>query len=130
MRWREPRWDVRDGIYVRTDGGWINYDTNAPQFARCEVNNVLIYDVDTAFGIGSCSKAFTSALAAALVDGRKLGWDDPIKKYLPSFQLYDPWISDRVTSPPGSSRLVLSATLNRSMSLPFSCSSSNGRPAD
>ena len=54
-------------------------------------------DVDTAFAIGSCSKAFTSGLAAALVDAGRLGWDDCIRKYLPSFQLYDPWISDRVT---------------------------------
>jgi hypothetical protein len=22
-RWREPRWETRDGVYVRTDGGWI-----------------------------------------------------------------------------------------------------------
>jgi CubicO group peptidase (beta-lactamase class C family) len=54
-------------------------------------------DIDTAFAIGSCSKAFTSALAAALVDSDLLGWDDPIRKYLPTFQLHDPWISDHVT---------------------------------
>ena len=22
FRWREPRWEVRDGVYVRVDGGW------------------------------------------------------------------------------------------------------------
>ncbi|MFT3694243.1 MAG: hypothetical protein QM831_13945 [Kofleriaceae bacterium] len=22
-RWREPRWEVRDGVYIRTEGGWI-----------------------------------------------------------------------------------------------------------
>jgi CubicO group peptidase (beta-lactamase class C family) len=54
-------------------------------------------DIDTAFAVGSCSKAFTSRLAAALVDAAVIGWDDPIRKYLPSFQLYDPWISDHVT---------------------------------
>jgi CubicO group peptidase (beta-lactamase class C family) len=54
-------------------------------------------DIDTAFAIGSCSKAFTSGLAAALVDAAVIGWDDPIRKYLPSFQLYDRWISDHVT---------------------------------
>lgn len=54
-------------------------------------------DADTAFAIGSCSKAFTSGLAAALVDAGAIGWDDPIRKYLPSFQLYDAWVSDHVT---------------------------------
>jgi CubicO group peptidase (beta-lactamase class C family) len=42
-------------------------------------------------------KPLTSGLAAALVDAAVIGWDDPIRKYLPSFQLYDPWISDHVT---------------------------------
>jgi CubicO group peptidase (beta-lactamase class C family) len=54
-------------------------------------------DIDIAFAVGSCSKAFTSGLAAALVDAAVIGWNDPIRKYLPSFQLYDPWISDHVT---------------------------------
>ncbi|WP_426531229.1 serine hydrolase [Bradyrhizobium sp. McL0615] len=54
-------------------------------------------DADTAFAIGSCSKAFTSGLAAALVDAGAIGWDDPIRKYLPSFELYDAWVSDHVT---------------------------------
>jgi CubicO group peptidase (beta-lactamase class C family) len=59
--------------------------------------NSVPADIDTAFAIGSCSKGFTSGLAAALVDAAVIGWDDPIRKYLPSFQLYDKWISDRVT---------------------------------
>lgn len=54
-------------------------------------------DENTAFAIGSCSKAFTTTLAAILVDESKIAWDDPIRKYLPSFQLHDPWISDHIT---------------------------------
>jgi len=54
-------------------------------------------DADTTFAIGSCSKAFTSGLAAALVDAGAISWDDPIRKYLPSFELYDAWVSDHVT---------------------------------
>jgi len=61
------------------------------------VETSISADADTAFGIGSCSKAFTSALAAVLVDAGAIDWDDPIRKYLPSFELYDPWISDHVT---------------------------------
>lgn len=54
-------------------------------------------DINTAFAIGSCSKAVTSAVAAALVDEGKLGWDDRIRTFLRDFQLYDSWISDHVT---------------------------------
>jgi CubicO group peptidase (beta-lactamase class C family) len=61
------------------------------------VANAIPTDSDSTFAIGSCSKAFTTALMAALVDGGKLGWDDLIRKYLPDFRLADPWVSDHVT---------------------------------
>jgi CubicO group peptidase (beta-lactamase class C family) len=61
------------------------------------VETSIPIDADTAFAIGSCSKAFTSGLAAALVDAGVLSWDDPVRKYLPSFELYDAWVSDHVT---------------------------------
>ena len=61
------------------------------------VSTSIPADADTAFAIGSCSKAFTSGLAAALVDAGPIGWEDPIRKYLPSFELYDRWVSDHVT---------------------------------
>jgi CubicO group peptidase (beta-lactamase class C family) len=28
-----------------------------------------------------------------LVDQGKVKWDDPVYKYLPEFQLYDPWVT-------------------------------------
>jgi CubicO group peptidase (beta-lactamase class C family) len=52
---------------------------------------------DTVFAIGSTTKAFTSALVGVLVDEGKLGWDDLVIKYLPDFELYDPWITNNVT---------------------------------
>src|ERR1700730_3727764 len=48
-------------------------------------------DERTLFAIGSSSKAFTAAALAMLVDEEKLKWDDPATKYLPGFQLYDPY---------------------------------------
>jgi CubicO group peptidase (beta-lactamase class C family) len=54
-------------------------------------------NADTVFAIGSCSKAFTSALVGMLVDEGKLHWDDPVVKYIPDFELYDPWITQNVT---------------------------------
>ena len=52
-----------------------------------------IVDENTLFVIASCSKAFTTALLATLVDAGKLKWDDPVTKYLPDFQMYDPWVT-------------------------------------
>ncbi len=45
---------------------------------------------DTLFPLASCTKAFTSALAAMLVDDGKVGWDDPVRRHLPAFHLSDP----------------------------------------
>lgn len=52
---------------------------------------------ETLFPIGSCTKAFTTASMALLVDEGKLDWDTPVKAYLPSFQLYDHFATERLT---------------------------------
>ena len=50
-------------------------------------------DNDTLFQIASNSKAMTSTLLARLVQQGKLRWDDPVTKYIPSFRMYDPWVT-------------------------------------
>ncbi len=45
---------------------------------------------DTLFPIGSCTKAFTTAAMAILVDDGKMGWDDSVRKHLSYFHLSDP----------------------------------------
>src|SRR5207249_4839848 len=47
--------------------------------------------------IASNTKAFTTAALAMLVDEGKLAWDDPVTKYLPDFQLYDPYVTREFT---------------------------------
>lgn len=42
---------------------------------------------ETVFAIGSSTKAFSSTVAAMLVDEGKLAWDDPVSKHLPDFTL-------------------------------------------
>jgi CubicO group peptidase (beta-lactamase class C family) len=54
-------------------------------------------DTDTLFAIGSTTKAMTAAALAILVDEGKLGWDDPVTKHLPWFQLHDPVVTREVT---------------------------------
>jgi CubicO group peptidase (beta-lactamase class C family) len=50
-------------------------------------------DGNTIFAIGSASKAFTAAAIGILVDEGKARWDDPVTKYLPEFEMYDPYAS-------------------------------------
>lgn len=46
-------------------------------------------DEHTLFAIGSNTKAFTATAVGLLVQEGKLAWDDPVTKYIPSFQLHD-----------------------------------------
>jgi CubicO group peptidase (beta-lactamase class C family) len=52
---------------------------------------------DTLFDIGSCTKAFTSASIAMLIDDGKMNWDDKVDKSIPSFHMYDPMADENVT---------------------------------
>jgi CubicO group peptidase (beta-lactamase class C family) len=52
---------------------------------------------DTLFDIGSCTKAFTSASIAMLVDEKKMNWDDKVNKSIPYFHLMDPTADENVT---------------------------------
>jgi CubicO group peptidase (beta-lactamase class C family) len=54
-------------------------------------------DVHTLFQIASNTKAFTTACLAILVDSGVIEWDDPVIKYLPDFQLADPWVTREIT---------------------------------
>lgn len=73
---------VRDGrvVYQRTAGEAI------------EGSGQRI-DGDTLFKIASNSKAMTTGVLARLVDQGKLRWDDPVIRYLPAFEMSDPWIT-------------------------------------
>ena len=54
-------------------------------------------DKDTLFAIASNSKAFTTASLAILVDEKKIAWEDKVSKYLPDFEMYDPWVTSELT---------------------------------
>jgi len=51
----------------------------------------------TLYAIASNSKAFTSTIIGMLVQEGKLDWNDKVKKHLPYFALYDPWVSENTT---------------------------------
>jgi CubicO group peptidase (beta-lactamase class C family) len=54
-------------------------------------------DDKTVFAISSCSKAFTAAALAMLIDEGKISWDDSVTKYLRDFQLHDTYASREIT---------------------------------
>lgn len=52
---------------------------------------------NTLFAIGSCTKAFTSALLGKLQADGKLEFDKPVKTYLPDIEFYDDLMTDHIT---------------------------------
>ena len=69
---------VKDGKTVLAEG----YGT-----ADIEVERKL--DSQSLFGIASCTKSFTAAIIAMLVDTGKLDYDTPIVDCIPDFRMYD-----------------------------------------
>lgn len=77
---------IKDGKVIHLKGyGVRSLDTRQP------------VDENTLFGIASNSKAFTTAALGMLVDEGKLSWDDKVRKYIPEFKLYDPWVTEEFT---------------------------------
>jgi len=54
-------------------------------------------DQDTRFGIMSTTKAMTSMGIALLVEDGTLHWDDPVTKWVPEFEMPDPYVTHELT---------------------------------
>ncbi len=54
-------------------------------------------DPQTLFGIASNTKAFTATALGLLVEDGKLDWDGQVTRYLPWFQMYDPYVTREMT---------------------------------
>ncbi|MEL6254125.1 MAG: serine hydrolase [Bacteroidota bacterium] len=61
-----------------------------------EVENQIPVEKHTLFSIGSNTKAFTGILAAKLVDQELMDWDEPLKTYIPEFELKEEYITRTV----------------------------------
>lgn len=77
---------VKDGKVVLAKGYGVR-----------RLGDPTLVDEHTMFGIGSNTKAFTTAALATLVDAGKLSWDDPVSQRLPGFVMYDPYVSHEMT---------------------------------
>jgi CubicO group peptidase (beta-lactamase class C family) len=54
-------------------------------------------DAQTLFGIASNTKVFTAAALGLLVEENKIEWDAPVVRYLPWFQMWDPYVTRELT---------------------------------
>lgn len=77
---------VKDGKIVFSKGYGVR-----------ELGKPATVDTATLFAIASTTKAMTATSIGMLVDEGKLKWDDPVTKYLPSLQLYDPYVTRELT---------------------------------
>ncbi len=75
---------IKDGRTVMCEG-FGNRDTDLPATGK------------TLYQLASCSKAFTSALVAIMVDQGKLSWDTPLIQYLPNVRFYDDYMTSNLT---------------------------------
>ena len=77
---------VKDGEVIYSKGfGTRSLATHQPMDDR------------TLVGIASNSKGFTCVALAILADEGKINWDDKVSKYIPEFQMYDPYVSQNIT---------------------------------
>lgn len=54
-------------------------------------------NADTVFQLASVSKPIASTILALLVGLGIIDWDDPIVNHDPGFQMFDPWVTRKVT---------------------------------
>ncbi len=54
-------------------------------------------DENTVYAIASASKAFIAAAVCILADDGCISLDEPVKKYLPDFAMYDGYMTDHMT---------------------------------
>lgn len=66
-------------------------------FGTRDLEKNLPVDVDTVFQLTSCSKPMTSTALAALVSQGTIHFSEPVSRWLPNFQMSDPWITSQVT---------------------------------
>ncbi len=77
---------IKDGKIIHSKGYGVR-----------SLNSGLPVDEYTMFGIASNSKAFTAFALGILVDEGKISWDDKVRKWIPEFKLYSPYVTEEFT---------------------------------
>jgi CubicO group peptidase (beta-lactamase class C family) len=66
-------------------------------FGLREAGKPELVDPDTVFQLASLSKPIAATVLAALAGDGAIGWDDPIVRHDPGFQMYDAWVTRQIT---------------------------------
>jgi CubicO group peptidase (beta-lactamase class C family) len=69
----------------------------AKGFGYSDYENKVPVTPNTLFAIGSCSKAFTSAVLGMLSNEKKLDFDDSPRKYIPELKFYNSEMDNSIT---------------------------------
>ncbi|MGS4948279.1 serine hydrolase [Meridianimarinicoccus sp. RP-17] len=69
----------------------------AQGFGKRAIGHQGRINADTVFLLASLSKPVGATVVATQVDAGRVNWNSPVRDFLPSFDLGDPWISDHVT---------------------------------
>ena len=77
---------VKDGAVVLAKGYGVR-----------KLGETTPVDAQTRFGIASNTKVFTATALGLLVEEGKIEWDAPVVRYLPDFQMWDPWVTRELT---------------------------------
>jgi CubicO group peptidase (beta-lactamase class C family) len=77
---------VKDGQVVVAKG-----------FGVKKLGDAAPVDGRTLFGIASNTKLFTATALGLLVEEGKIEWDAPVVRYLPAFQMWDPYVTRELT---------------------------------
>ena len=68
------------------------------EYGYADRENRIPFTQDTLCDVASTSKAWTVMLAAkAIDDGLIEGWDVPIKRYIPEFEMYDRYAGEHLS---------------------------------
>ncbi len=62
-----------------------------------DVEENIPTDEDSMYAIGSSTKAFVAAALCILCDDGKIKLDDPVKKHIPEFEMYDSYVTEHLT---------------------------------
>lgn len=66
-------------------------------FGRRQIGKSEPVDPDTVFQLASLSKPIATTIIASVVGEGWVNWDDPVNKYVPSFQMQSPYVTQEVT---------------------------------
>jgi CubicO group peptidase (beta-lactamase class C family) len=88
------KWEVPGLAIAVVKGGEV---VLAHGYGLREIGTDRPVAADTVFSIASCTKSFTAAAIAMLVDEGKVGWDDAVKLHWPEFEVADAYVTQHAT---------------------------------